>query len=67
MPVHVGAQSSLILMLYTKAPLMVRLGSHSSDYGVFMYVMLEYGSNMDAENKLFCILLLIHRALKQQH
>lgn len=32
-------------------PWMVQLGSHSSDYGAFIYVMLEYRSNMDAENK----------------
>ena len=35
----------------------------SPDFGVFMYILSECGSNMDDKNKLLCSLLL--RAFKQ--
>lgn len=34
------------------------VGSHNPYFSVFMYVMLECGSTVDAKKKLFCILLL---------
>lgn len=49
------------LMLHSLAPRMVpllELGSHPSDFGVFMCGKLECASKMDAEKKLFCIFCL---------
>ena len=51
----------LLPLMHSSAPRMVPLpkpGSRSSDFGVFVRVMLECGSNMDAKKKLFHTLLL---------